>query len=323
MAGVPQRLGDRKVHFEPGGGDARPPISDIGNVRASRAGSPLARYGIYTSPPQLRHSRAEVEPSGGDPLARSPGARKYPEDASMISGLANPQRFLSVTAPVARWLGPVVAVLFAAGIWLRLHRAPGLPAGRHGADHVRARAGRCAARRVRLRRRGLPRFLGAGPGATPGRRPPPRPPRRSAQGFAFLARPPAPASGPPMCPGGVWTRGDLDADHLPVLSRLHGAPGRDRRRAEGGARRRDPGPDRADQPADRPFLRELVEHPAPGRLGVPAGAARPSPSACWRPCWSWRWPTPCCSSCSCRSCASALNLRRRAAALAVKAAGVA
>ena len=36
----------------------------------------------------------------------------------MISGLANPQRFMSVTAPVARWLGPVTVGLFAVGIWL-------------------------------------------------------------------------------------------------------------------------------------------------------------------------------------------------------------
>jgi heme exporter protein C len=36
----------------------------------------------------------------------------------MISGLANPQRFMSVTAPAVRWLGAVTAVLFAVGIWL-------------------------------------------------------------------------------------------------------------------------------------------------------------------------------------------------------------
>jgi heme exporter protein C len=36
----------------------------------------------------------------------------------MISGLANPQRFMSVTAPIARWLGLVTAALFAVGIWL-------------------------------------------------------------------------------------------------------------------------------------------------------------------------------------------------------------
>jgi heme exporter protein C len=36
----------------------------------------------------------------------------------MIFGLANPQRFMSVTAPVVRWLVIVTAVLFAVGVWL-------------------------------------------------------------------------------------------------------------------------------------------------------------------------------------------------------------
>jgi heme exporter protein C len=36
----------------------------------------------------------------------------------MIFGLANPQRFMSFTAPVVRWLGVATAILFAVGIWL-------------------------------------------------------------------------------------------------------------------------------------------------------------------------------------------------------------
>jgi heme exporter protein C len=42
----------------------------------------------------------------------------------MILGLANPQRFMSFTRPTVKWLGVVTAVLFAVGIWLSFAAPP-------------------------------------------------------------------------------------------------------------------------------------------------------------------------------------------------------
>jgi heme exporter protein C len=45
-------------------------------------------------------------------------------EAGMISGLANPQRFMSVTAPLVRGLGVAAALLFAVGVWLSFTAPP-------------------------------------------------------------------------------------------------------------------------------------------------------------------------------------------------------
>ena len=59
--------------------------------------------------------------------------------------LANPTRFLALTARVLPWLAAATAIAFAVGLYLRLGgRARRLPAGRDREDHVHPRAERLA-----------------------------------------------------------------------------------------------------------------------------------------------------------------------------------
>ena len=59
--------------------------------------------------------------------------------------LANPTRFLALTARVLPWLAAATALAFAVGLYLVWFTAPGrLPAGRRGEDHVHPRAERLA-----------------------------------------------------------------------------------------------------------------------------------------------------------------------------------
>src|SRR5262245_27970521 len=57
-------------------------------------------------------------------LGRSTGRAGGAEGGSMISYLANPQRFMRVSGPIAAIFGGLAAVLLALGVWQGLFVAP-------------------------------------------------------------------------------------------------------------------------------------------------------------------------------------------------------
>ena len=60
---------------------------------------------------------------------------------TLTQRLANPTRFMALSARLLPWVSALAAVLLAVGLYMALHRPARLPAGPHRQDHVRARAG--------------------------------------------------------------------------------------------------------------------------------------------------------------------------------------
>jgi heme exporter protein C len=116
--------------------------------------------------------------------------------------------------------------------------------------------------------------------------------------FAFLSLWTGALWGKPMW--GAWWVWDARLTSELILLflyyRLHRPAGGDRRSAPRRQGRRDPGAGRRGQRADHLFLGQVVEHPAPGRLGEPDQGAQHGDHDALGHAADARWPAGCTAS---------------------------
>ena len=209
---------------------------------------------------------------------------------------ANPARFMRASQIALPWLAGVTILLLAVGLVLSLIVAPpDYQQGETRADHVRPCAGGLDGD-VRLyqpgggQRRGADLAPSAGRDRGQGDGPDRRRLHRPVPGHRLAL---GPADVGHLV--GVGRAADLGAGAVLPLSRLHGAAARLRRSDRGAARRRDPGAGRRSSTCRSSSSRSTGGTRCTSRRACCASAARRSIRRCCCRCWSWAWPSPCCS----------------------------